>query len=159
MTTDAHDTAVLGGGCFWCLDAVFRELAGVIGVESGYAGGSTPSPSYEAVCSGRTGHAEVVRVTFDPSQVTFADLLRVFFTIHDPTTPNRQGNDIAGAGSRLRCRGSISPSLARDLPRRGRSVCPCHSGKTAELRRRVAPGRRKEMGSMRPASRWPVARG
>ena len=94
MNTDAHDTAVLGGGCFWCLDAVFRELAGVIGVESGYAGGSTPSPSYEAVCSGRTGHAEVVRVTFDPSQVSFADLLRVFFTIHDPTTPNRQGNDI-----------------------------------------------------------------
>ncbi len=94
MTTDAHDTAVLGGGCFWCLDAVFRELAGVIGVESGYAGGSTPSPSYEAVCSGRTGHAEVVRVTFDPSQLSFADLLRVFFTIHDPTTPNRQGNDV-----------------------------------------------------------------
>jgi peptide-methionine (S)-S-oxide reductase len=94
MNTAAHDTAVLGGGCFWCLDAVFRELAGVVGVESGYAGGTTPSPSYEAVCSGRTGHVEVVRVSFDPSQVTFADLLRVFFTIHDPTTLNRQGNDV-----------------------------------------------------------------
>jgi len=94
MNTDAHDTAVLGGGCFWCLDAVFRELAGVVGVEPGYAGGTMPSPSYEAVCSGRTGHAEVVRVTFDPSQVSYADLLRVFFTIHDPTTLNRQGNDV-----------------------------------------------------------------
>jgi len=94
MNTNAHDTAVLGGGCFWCLDAVFRELEGVVGVESGYAGGTTLSPSYEAVCSGRTGHAEVVRVTFDPQRVSFADLLRVFFTIHDPTTLNRQGNDI-----------------------------------------------------------------
>jgi len=94
MNTNAHDTAVLGGGCFWCLDAVFRELEGVVGVESGYAGGTTLSPSYEAVCSGRTGHAEVVRVTFDPQRVSFADLLRVFFTIHDPTTLNRQGNDV-----------------------------------------------------------------
>ena len=94
MNTPAHDVAVLGGGCFWCLDAVFRELAGVVGVESGYAGGALPDPSYEAVCSGRTGHAEVVRVTFDPAALAYADLLRVFFTIHDPTTPNRQGNDV-----------------------------------------------------------------
>jgi peptide-methionine (S)-S-oxide reductase len=94
MNTPAHETAVLGGGCFWCLDAVFRELAGVVGVESGYAGGTVPDPTYEAVCTGRTGHAEVVRVTFDPAVLPFADLLRVFFTIHDPTTPNRQGNDV-----------------------------------------------------------------
>lgn len=87
-------TAVLGGGCFWCLDAVFRDLEGVTSVESGYAGGSGANPTYEAVCSGRTGHAEVVKVTFDPAKLAFDDLLRVFFTIHDPTTPNRQGNDV-----------------------------------------------------------------
>jgi peptide-methionine (S)-S-oxide reductase len=91
---NATETAVLGGGCFWCLDAVFRELDGVTAVESGYAGGERPDPSYEAVCTGRTGHAEVVRVTFDPRRLPFEDLLRVFFTIHDPTTRNRQGNDI-----------------------------------------------------------------
>ena len=85
---------MLGGGCFWCLEAVFRELAGIDRVDSGYAGGSVPEPSYEDVCSGRTGHAEVVRLTFDPQVVSYADLLRVFFTIHDPTTPNRQGNDV-----------------------------------------------------------------
>ena len=87
------ETAILGGGCFWCLDAVFRGLNGVISVESGYAGGAKPNPSYEEVCGGRTGHAEVVRVTFDPAVLTFRDLLTVFFTIHDPTTLNRQGND------------------------------------------------------------------
>ena len=87
-------TAVLGGGCFWCLEAVFKDLNGVSGVLSGYAGGSTASPSYEQVCSGRTGHAEVVRISYDPSVLSYADLLRVFFTIHDPTTPNRQGADV-----------------------------------------------------------------
>ena len=81
-------SAVLGGGCFWCLDAVFR------GLESGYAGGSTPEPTYEDVCTGCTGHAEVVKVTFDPAVLTFRDLLNVFFTIHDPTTRDRQGNDV-----------------------------------------------------------------
>ena len=90
----ATETAVLGGGCFWCLDAVFRGLNGVISVESGYAGGAQPNPSYEEVCGGRTGHAEVVRVTFDPAVLSFRDLLTVFFTIHDPTTLNRQGNDV-----------------------------------------------------------------
>ena len=94
MTTQADEIAILGGGCFWCLDAVFRDLEGVIEVESGYAGGSVANPSYDAVCSGRTGHAEVVRVRFDPAKLTFADLLRVFFTIHDPTTLNRQGTDV-----------------------------------------------------------------
>jgi len=88
------ETAVLGGGCFWCLDAVFRDLEGVETVESGYAGGGGANPTYEAVCSGRTGHAEVVKVTFDPAKLSFDDLLRVFFTIHDPTTLNRQGNDV-----------------------------------------------------------------
>ena len=88
------ETAVLGGGCFWCLEAVFDELAGVTSVESGYAGGSVPNPSYNAVCGGRTGHAEVARITFDPSVLSFRDLLTVFFTIHDPTTLNRQGNDV-----------------------------------------------------------------
>ena len=88
------ETAVLGGGCFWCLDAVFRGLDGVTSVESGYAGGAAANPTYEQVCSGRTGHAEVVRVTFDPTVVSFRDLLNIFFTIHDPTTLNRQGNDV-----------------------------------------------------------------
>jgi peptide-methionine (S)-S-oxide reductase len=88
------ETAVLGGGCFWCLEAVFDELAGVHSVESGYAGGRTPNPGYEDVCSGRTGHAEVVRIRFDPSTLSFRDLLTVYFTIHDPTTRDRQGNDV-----------------------------------------------------------------
>ena len=95
MTSDSkRSTAVLGGGCFWCLDAVFRELDGVESVESGYAGGRNANPSYEEVCGGRTGHAEVVRLTFDPAVISYRDLLRVFFTIHDPTTLNRQGNDV-----------------------------------------------------------------
>jgi len=87
-------TAVLGGGCFWCLDAVFRQVRGVIAVESGYCGGHTEAPDYHAVCGGRTGHAEVVRIHFDPDQVSFRQLLEVFFVIHDPTTHNRQGNDV-----------------------------------------------------------------
>jgi peptide-methionine (S)-S-oxide reductase len=88
------EVALLGGGCFWCLDAVFRDLKGVTSVESGYAGGASANPTYEDVCTGRTGHAEVVRVTFDPAELAFRDLLSVFFTIHDPTTLNRQGNDV-----------------------------------------------------------------
>ncbi len=93
-SSPASETAVLGGGCFWCLEAVFDELDGVLAVESGYAGGAVPEPTYEAVCGGNTGHAEVVRVTFDPGRLSFRDLLTVFFTIHDPTTPNRQGSDV-----------------------------------------------------------------
>jgi len=92
--SNATETALLGGGCFWCLDAVFRELAGVVSIESGYAGGHVANPTYEDVCGGRTGHAEVVRVTFDPALLSYRDLLRVFFTIHDPTTRDRQGNDV-----------------------------------------------------------------
>lgn len=91
---DAFQKATLAGGCFWCLEAVFDELKGVIAVESGYAGGHVANPSYQAVCTGMTGHAEVVQVTFDPSALDYADLLRVFFTIHDPTTLNRQGADV-----------------------------------------------------------------
>jgi peptide-methionine (S)-S-oxide reductase len=88
------ETAVLGGGCFWCLDAVFRELNGIDSIESGYAGGRSANPTYEQVCGGDTGHVEVVRLTFDPGVLSFRDLLRVFFTIHDPTTRDRQGNDV-----------------------------------------------------------------
>lgn len=86
--------ATIGGGCFWCLEAVFREMAGVTSAQSGYAGGHVANPSYEEVCGKGTGHAEVVQVTFDPARLSFADLLRVFFTIHDPTTKDRQGADI-----------------------------------------------------------------
>jgi peptide-methionine (S)-S-oxide reductase len=88
------NVAILGGGCFWCLEAVFLEVRGVTRVESGYMGGHDPAPTYEAVCGGATGHAEVVRVEFDPAQVSYRDLLEVFFTIHDPTTLDRQGNDV-----------------------------------------------------------------
>ena len=87
------ETATLGGGCFWCLEAVYVEVNGVLKVESGYTGGRQPRPTYEEVCTGQTGHAEVVRVTFDPEVVSYRDLLEIFFAIHDPTTLNRQGND------------------------------------------------------------------
>src|SRR5471030_3355801 len=89
----SEEVATLGGGCFWCLEAVFKELRGVTWVMSGYAGGQVANPTYQAVCSGTTGHAEVVQVKFDPDQLSYADLLRVFFAIHDPTTQDRQGND------------------------------------------------------------------
>ena len=90
----ATQIATLAGGCFWCLEAVFLELRGVARVESGYAGGHVADPSYQQVCTGTTGHAEVVQVQFDPAEIGYADLLRVFFTIHDPTTRDRQGNDV-----------------------------------------------------------------
>ena len=89
-----NETATLGGGCFWCLDAVLRGLKGVSWVVSGYAGGHVPNPTYEQVCGKGTGHAEVVQVEFDPAEIGFADLLGVFFTIHDPTTKDRQGADV-----------------------------------------------------------------
>ncbi len=88
------EQATLAGGCFWCLEAVYEELRGVQKVVSGYAGGSVPNPSYEAVCTGTTGHAEVVQITFDPAVASYRDLLEIFFTIHDPTTLNRQGGDV-----------------------------------------------------------------
>jgi peptide-methionine (S)-S-oxide reductase len=90
----ATEIATLGGGCFWCTEAVFQQLKGVQAVESGYTGGQVVNPTYEQVCEGTTGHAEVVRLTFDPSIVSFREILEVFFTIHDPTTLNRQGNDV-----------------------------------------------------------------
>lgn len=90
----AQQLATLGGGCFWCLEAVYLGLRGVSAVMSGYAGGHVENPSYEEVCGKKTGHAEVVQVTYDPAEVSYDDLLRVFFTIHDPTTKDRQGHDI-----------------------------------------------------------------
>jgi peptide-methionine (S)-S-oxide reductase len=88
------ETAVFGGGCFWCTEALFKELRGIISVMPGYAGGTVENPSYEAVCGGKTGHAEVIRIEFDPGQIAFNDLLTVFFATHDPTILNRQGNDV-----------------------------------------------------------------
>jgi peptide-methionine (S)-S-oxide reductase len=90
----AREFATLGGGCFWCLEAVYKDLKGVESVVSGYAGGEVANPTYEQVCGGRTGHAEVVQIAFDPEVVTYRDLLDVFFTIHDPTTKDRQGADV-----------------------------------------------------------------
>ena len=92
--TGEREVATLGGGCFWCLDSIYRQLKGVESAVSGYAGGTKPNPTYREVCGGNTGHAEVVQITFDPSQISYRDLLDVFFTIHDPTTKDRQGGDI-----------------------------------------------------------------
>ncbi len=92
--TQKTEVATLGGGCFWCLEAVYDQVRGVVDVVSGYAGGDVPNPSYELVCTGSTGHAEVVQVTFDPSVISYREILEIFFSIHDPTTPNRQGADV-----------------------------------------------------------------
>jgi peptide-methionine (S)-S-oxide reductase len=88
------ETATLGGGCFWCVEAVYLETTGIVSVVSGYMGGATANPTYEQVCSGRSGHVEVVQLTFDPNAITFREVLEIFFTVHDPTTLNRQGNDV-----------------------------------------------------------------
>jgi peptide-methionine (S)-S-oxide reductase len=93
MSDNNKEIATLGGGCFWCLDGVFKDLRGIEKVESGYTGGHLKNPSYQAVCTGTTGHAEVVQLTFNPNEVSFKEILEVFFTIHDPTTLNRQGYD------------------------------------------------------------------
>jgi peptide-methionine (S)-S-oxide reductase len=92
-STTTTETITLGGGCFWCTEAVYERVRGVLGVESGYSNGHVPNPSYEQVCSGTTGHNEVVRVRFDPAQISLREVLEIFFVIHDPTTLNRQGND------------------------------------------------------------------
>jgi peptide-methionine (S)-S-oxide reductase len=99
MSETKNDIAVFAGGCFWCTEAVFDELRGVRSVVSGYAGGTTKNPTYEQVCSGSTGHAEAIKIDFDPGQISFRDLMTVFFATHDPTTLNRQGND---AGTQYR---------------------------------------------------------
>ena len=91
---NTYDMATLGGGCFWCLEAVYLEVNGIIEVVSGYTGGSTPEPSYEDICTGNTGHAEVVQLKYDVNEIGFKDILNIFFSIHDPTTLNRQGNDV-----------------------------------------------------------------
>ena len=99
MTENNNEVAILGGGCFWCVEAVFTEIRGVTGVMSGYSGGHAVNPTYYQVCGERTGHAEVVRVEFDPEEITFTEILEVFFASHDPTTLNRQGADV---GTRYR---------------------------------------------------------
>jgi peptide-methionine (S)-S-oxide reductase len=119
------EKATLGGGCFWCLEAVFREIAGVTSVQSGYAGGHVANPTYEEVCGKRTGHAEVVQITFDPGQVSLAELLKVFFAIHDPTTKDRQGADIGpqyrsiilthGADQEATARATMAETAAAEL--------------------------------------------
>ncbi len=92
--SNANDTITLGGGCFWCVEAVYERLAGVISAVSGYSGGNVKNPSYEEVCTGLTGHAEVVQIAFDSTKVSLDEILKVFFSVHDPTTLNRQGNDV-----------------------------------------------------------------
>ncbi|MGJ3648698.1 peptide-methionine (S)-S-oxide reductase MsrA [Sphingomonas sp. GlSt437] len=90
----ASETAIFAGGCFWCTEAVYNDVIGVEGVESGYIGGSVANPTYKQVCGGNTGHAEAIRITYDPAQISYGDLLDIFFATHDPTTLNRQGNDV-----------------------------------------------------------------
>lgn len=121
-----REVATLGGGCFWCLEPLFKELRGVESAVSGYAGGRVANPTYRQVCDGSTGHAEVVQVTFDPEQVSFRDLLDVFFTMHDPTTPNRQGADV---GTQYR------------------SIVLAHSPEQAETARRAAAEAEKLWGA------------
>src|SRR3989344_2549335 len=94
MAHMATETAVFGGGCFWCTEAVYQELKGVVSVMPGYSGGEKPNPTYEDICSGRTGHAEVAKIEYNPASISYRDLLTVFFAVHDPTTLNRQGNDV-----------------------------------------------------------------
>jgi len=112
----ANDTIVLGGGCYWCVEAVYERLDGVVEVVSGYAGGKTVNPSYEQVCSGKTGHAEVIEIAFDSTQTSTLEILKVFFTVHDPTTLNRQGADV---GTQYRSvifyRNPKQKSIAEDL--------------------------------------------
>jgi len=116
MTTNQTELATLGGGCFWCLEAVFQDMKGVERVVSGYSGGTVANPSYEDVCTGRTGHAEVVQVTFDPATLSYRDLLQVFFAIHDPTTLNRQGADVGTQyRSAVFVHGPEQESVARDV--------------------------------------------
>lgn len=94
MSESGGERATIGGGCFWCVEAAFKAVRGVTSVTSGYAGGTVADPSYEAVCSGNTGHAEVVQISYDPEEITYRELLEIFFTIHDPTTLNREGPDV-----------------------------------------------------------------
>jgi methionine-S-sulfoxide reductase len=93
-TAPNTEVATLGGGCFWCVEAIYQDLQGVLKVESGYSGGPTANPTYKEICTGMSGHAEVIQVTFDPTILSYQDILRIFFTVHDPTTLNRQGNDV-----------------------------------------------------------------
>ncbi len=94
MTNPSTEIATLGGGCFWCTEAIYQQMRGILKIESGYAGGTVPNPTYKEVCTGSTGHAEVVRITFDPSALNYRELLEMFLTIHNPTTLNRQGEDV-----------------------------------------------------------------
>lgn len=93
-TSGNTEVATLGGGCFWCVEAIYQDLKGVLKVESGYSGGPSANPTYKEICTGLSGHAEVIQVTFDPAKLSYQDILRIFFTVHDPTTLNRQGNDV-----------------------------------------------------------------
>jgi len=132
-----RETTTLAGGCFWCLEAVFDDMEGVLSVESGYMGGRQPKPTYQDVCTGRTGHAEVVQVTFDPDVTSFRNILEVFFAIHDPTTLNRQGNDV---GTQYRSaifyhsdeQRAIAEQIVREIPGAVTEVVPASAFYVAE---------------------------
>lgn len=128
------ETITLAGGCFWCIEAVFLQVAGVLGVESGYSNGHAPNPTYEAVCRGDTGHAEVVRVTFDPDAIALRDILAIFFVVHDPTTLNRQGNDIG-----TQYRSAVFLSDEGQAPVVAAVIKDLQAGLTAPVVTQVAP--------------------
>ena len=120
-----EEIAVLAGGCFWCLEAAYQQLRGVVSVQSGYTGGHVANPSYQQVCGGATGHAEAVAITFDPGVISYADLLRVFYTIHDPTTLNRQGNDIGTQyRSAIYTNGEAQARTAREITAEFQKIWP-----------------------------------
>ena len=130
----AEEVAVLAGGCFWCTEAVFLDVVGVKRVESGYTGGAVPNPSYKQVCGGDTGHAEAIRITFDPDQIQYADLLDIFFATHDPTQLNRQGNDI---GSQYRS--AIFPHSPEQEEAARRGVQRAQADQDAPIVTRIEP--------------------
>ena len=136
MEKTGLEQATLGGGCFWCLEAVFLELKGVLRVQSGYAGGRVPQPTYEQVCTGQTGHAEVVQVDFDPAELSYADLLKVFFAIHDPTTLNRQGADVGTQYRSVKPRPGTSSRSSRPRASSRRRSSPTSSRWTSSTRPR-----------------------
>lgn len=129
-----NEVAVVAGGCFWCVEAVFDDLAGVSTVESGYIGGHVANPTYRQVCDGDTGHAEAIRVTFDPAVIRYADLLDIFFDIHDPTQLNRQGNDVG-----TQYRSAIFPQSAEQAVEAKTAVARAQAGRTAPVVTTIEP--------------------
>jgi len=161
-TPSAVETATLAGGCFWCLEAVFDDLQGVLSVESGYMGGTTAQPTYEDVCGGDTGHAEVVQVRFDPAALSYREVLEVFFSIHDPTTRNRQGNDVGSQyRSAIFCHSAeqkaVAESMIEELTRERTFPRPIVTEVTAASRFYIAEDYHQEYFARNPGQGYCMA--